>query len=296
MQKFNKIALYGKINLTEASKKQLAKYSQENIVFYDTDPKNQTEVLTRLKDADAVLLSWYHDFPAETIEKFPNLKYIGVCGTNLKNIAVDYAKNKGVVIKNVTDYGDEATAEFVFWQLLNLARGYGNYQWQEQPCELFGKTIGIVGMGAVAIHVVRLALGFGMTPLYYSRSRKPEIEAKGVRYLVLHELIKQADIITLHVPKNTMIFGKAEFALMTKGKILINTCLGKVFEVADFKNWISKQENYAIIDSSTSEEYRQFRSLPKVIYQDLIAGKTIESNERLTEKVLANIKNYLTRL
>ena len=294
MLKFNKIAVYGKINVTTAGKQELAKYSKGNIIYYNSDPKDQNEVVKRLNGADAILLSWYHDLPAKTMEKLHNLKYIGVCGTNLKNIAVDYVKNSGIFIKNVYDYGDEATAEFVFWQLLNLARGYGKYQWREQPCELFNKTLGIVGMGAVAVQVVRLALGFGMHSLYFTRSRKPEIEAKGVKYLNLQDLIKQSDIVTLHVPKNTLIFGKKEFALMTKGKILINTCLGKVFEVADFKNWISKQENYAIIDASTSEEYQQLSTLPNVIYQDLIAGKTIESNERLTKKVLFNIKNYLT--
>ncbi|HLD04029.1 MAG TPA: NAD(P)-dependent oxidoreductase [Candidatus Dojkabacteria bacterium] len=280
--------------MTEAGKEELAQFSQEKIVFFKSDPIDQTEVLTRLKHADAILLSWYHGLPAKTMEKLRNLKYIGICGTNLKNIAVDYAKNKGIVIKNVYDYGDEATAEFVFWQLLNLARGYGKYQWREQPCELFNKTIGIVGMGAVAKQVVRLALGFGMPTFYHSKYRKPEIEAKGVKYLNLQDLIKQSDIVTLHVPKNTMIFSKKEFTLMTKSKILINTCLGKVFEVADLKNWIAKQENYAIIDASTSEEYRQLSTLPNVIYQDLIAGKTFESNERLTKKVLFNIKNFLT--
>lgn len=291
---FNQIVSVDKINLTEEAMVEIKKYSKKPMRCYHTNPENINETIRRVEDADCILISWRTKLTKEVFEKCKNVKYVGLCATSFSNIDLKEAKKRKIIISNVVDYGDEATAEYIFTQLLSLARGYGKYQWKEMPCELFNKTLGIIGLGAVGKQVARLGLGFGMNVVYYSRTRNLKFERRGIKFMNLHSLIKNSDIISLHVPKDTKIFSKKEFELIPKGTILVNTCLGKVFNEDDFINWINKGHNFAIFDYSVSEEYhKSFRDLNNVIFPKIIAGRTIESKQRLSTKVVENIKSFL---
>ena len=125
MEKFNKIAIINKIKITEEAKEKIQHYSNKHIVYPEFDPKDEKEVCERIGDSDAVLGGVYSTITSPILRHTPNLKYIGICGTNLKGIDLEAVKKYNIVIKNVTDYGDEATAEYIFTQLLNLFRGFG---------------------------------------------------------------------------------------------------------------------------------------------------------------------------
>jgi len=284
----------GNLFITPEGGHLLKKYSKCPISQIDTlslVKKGRMKIAT---DTDALLVSFKDKVTKDVLGKFPNLKYIGICATSTDNVDLATARLKGIVVTNVMRYGDEGPAEYIFSQLLNIVRGFGKYQWKDMPSELFGKTIGIVGMGPVGRNVLSLALGFNMHVVYTSKIRKREIESEQVKFLTLNELITQSDIVSLHVPKDTLVFGNREFDLMTPGKILINTCLGKVFKTENFKKWISKKENYAIFDRSTSDDYfKELKGLHNVIFPNVIAGYTLEARERLTQKVVVNIENYL---
>jgi len=296
MKKFKSIAIVGLLNITQDGKNAIRKYSQSPINFPNSQPSSSYEIIKQIGDADAILVSWENLIDKVVLQKTSNLKYIGICATNMANIDIKSAKSRGIAVTNVENYGDEATAEYIFSQLLNLVRGFGEYQWKDRPSELFGKTIGIVGMGAVGREVLRLAKGFGMKVVYYTKTRKPEIESEQVTFTQLDDLILRSDFVTLHVPKNTEIFKQNEFDLMTPGKVLINTCLGKVFDIGMFKKWMERRKNYAIFDRSTSDEYyKELKDLPNVVFPDVIGGITIESRERLTQKVIDNLEKYLKR-
>lgn len=293
MAKFKKIAVVDTLKIEESAKKELQNYSEEPIIFPETDTKNDEEVIERIGDADAILGSWLTTINKNILKKTPNLKYIGICGTNMAHVDLKAVEEGGVTIKNVVDYGDEPTAEYIFSQLLMLIRGFGKYQWREEPAELNGKTIGIVGLGAVGKHVARVALGFNMNVLYNSLKRKPDWEEKGLKYCELHELLKSSDIISLHVPKNLVILKEEEFNLIPKGTILVDTCLGVVFDVEAFKRWIGKKENFVIFDYSKKEPFDKIGIPDNVMgVGNVIAGMTAESRERLSQKVLDNIKSF----
>ena len=292
MNKFSKIAVIDIVGISDEAKKKIQEFSESSVTFPDTDSENDEQVIKRIGNADAVLGSWKSTINQKVLDACPSIKYIGICGTSMANIQVNEVKKRGITITNVADYGDEATAEYIFTQLLILARGFGRYQWKSEPCELNGKTIGIVGLGAVGQQVARLALGFNMNVLYTANSRKPDWEQKGLKFVDLDQLLKASDIISLHVPKNTVVLKEKEFDLIQDGVILVDTCLGVVFDIEAFKQWTSKGKNFTVFDYK-QELYEQVKGLKNVIGPDNgTAGKTIESRERLSKKALTNIQSY----
>lgn len=292
MNKFNQIAVIDKLNLSKDVEDRIREFSSLPVVFLSTDYKDEDEIVSRIGNADAVLGSWNTLINKKILDACPNIKYIGVCGTSVTKIDIEEVKRRGIILTNVTDYGDEATAEFIFAKLLNLVRGFGKYQLKEMPLELNGKTIGIIGLGAVGKQVARLALGFNMNVIYNSRTRNAEREEKGLVFQDLANLLQKSDIISLHVPRNLIVLHEKEFSLIKEGAILVSTCLGLVFDLTSFKKWISKGKNYAIFDHH-EEYYEEVKNLPNVICKDVIAGKTEESKIRLGNKVIDNIEKYL---
>lgn len=291
MKQFEKISTIDFLNLLPETIEEIKKYSKEEIAFYNDDSKSEEETITRIGLADGVLGSWNSTITKKVLDACPSIKYIGICGTSLTKVDLEEVKKHNIVIKNVTDYGDEATAEFIFSQLLNLYRGFGKYKFNDFPSELNGKTIGIIGLGAVGQQVARLALGFRMKVMYYSRSRNHEWENKGAIFSELNNLLSEADVISLHIPRNLKILGEKEFSLIKPKAVLVNTAIGEVFDLSSFINWIKKGNNFFIVDNQ--EYVKEIKDLPNVIALNQTAGKTIESRERLGRKVVENLKSFL---
>lgn len=291
MNKFKKIAVINVLNLPKFAEETIQGYSTNEVVFPVSDSRSEDETIKLIGDSDAVLGSWNSTITPRVLEACPNIKYIGICGTSLTKVDVEDVKKRGIVLKNVVDYGDEATAEFIFAQLLNLFRGLGKYQWGDRPAELNGKKIGIIGLGAVGKQVAKIALGFNMCVLYFSRTRNPEWENKGLIYKNLEKLLPDCDIVSINVPRNLTILTQKEFALIKPRAVLVNTAIGPVFDLISFIDWIKKGENFAIVDDQ--EYIDRIKDLPNVIASPITAGKTKESVDRLGQKVLDNIKSYL---
>ena len=105
------------------------------------------------------------------------------------NVAVNFARERGIEVTGIKDYGDPGVAEFIISQLILLLHGFGKNQWREMPHELTGKKIGIIGLGTTGQLLAECLLPFGADLYYFSRTRKPEWEQKGVKYLPLQELL-----------------------------------------------------------------------------------------------------------
>lgn len=293
MNKFNRIAVIDVVGITDEAKASINKLSTEPIIFPETDSQTDQEVIERIGDADAILGSWKSTLNKNILDHATNLKYVGICGTSLANIDQSELKNRRIDLTNVTDYGDEATAEFIFAQLLNLYRGLIDKQLDTEPRELHNKTIGIIGLGAVGKQVAKLALGFDMKVLYFSRTRNSDWEKKGLIYKDLNDLLQESNMISLHVPKNLVILGEAEFKLIKPGSVLIDTCLGIVFDLPAFKDWVSESGNFAIIDQK-EELINEVKNINNVMLSSKVtAGRTKESRYRLSQKVIDNILSYL---
>ncbi|MBI4896334.1 MAG: dihydrofolate reductase [Candidatus Aenigmarchaeota archaeon] len=257
--KFKQIVVLDDINISDSSMSTLQDYSENKVQISDFDPKNNDEIIERISDAECVLLSWRTPINKEILSACKNLRFICLCGTNSNCIDLKECRNRNIVVSNIVDYGDEGVVEYIFFQLLSLIRGFGKYQWKDYPSELSGKTLGIIGLGAVGKLLANVALGFKMKVLYNSKTRKPEWEKRGLLFADKKELLKESDFISLQTPKNIKILDKEDFELM-KEKVLVNTTLGKAFDEENFKKWIKQPDNYAIMDASTSKDfYDKFR-------------------------------------
>lgn len=292
MKKFNKIAVINVLNLPKFAEDELQQFSLSTISLVNTDSELEIDTIARIGDADAALGSWNTTITSKVLAACPNLKYLGICGTSLTYVDLLAAKERGVVVKNVTDYGDEATAEFIFTRLLMLIRGFDTPEYDAIPRELNGKTFGIIGLGAVGRQVASIALGFNLKTIYYSRTRNQELENKGIVYQDLDSLLQTSDFISLHVPRNLRILNKREFDLIKPGAVLINTAIGDVFNIEDFKEWMKEGHNFAIIDNQSYID--QLKNVPNCVTLPITAGKTKESIDRLGNKVIENIKSYLS--
>ncbi|WP_291583033.1 D-isomer specific 2-hydroxyacid dehydrogenase family protein [Clostridium sp. UBA6640] len=296
--KFNKIVCIDKTGLEPWAIEELKKYSKKTIEVFDDYPQNDSEIIQRIKGADCVLVSWNTQISKEVIERCSQIKYIGMCcslyNEDSANVDIKTARVNNIEVRGVRDYGDEGVVEFIISELIRLLKGLGEYQWRNEPVELMQRKIGIIGMGTTGRMLAKIASAFGMKVYYFSRNRKLDIENEGIEYLQLNELLKRTEIVSIHLPKNTMILGKDEFSLFGDGKILINTSLGTPFQVPAFLEWIQRKGNFAIYDEDGVGSYKkEFEKYPNIISSKKVAGWTKEARQRLSNKVLQNIEEFL---
>lgn len=296
--KFNKIVCVDKTKLKDWAITELQKFSTEDISNYTDYPEEEFEILKRIGKADIIFVSWHTPITEEVIRKSPNLKYIGMCCSlyddKSANVAVDFARNRGITVTGIRDYGDPGVVEFIISELVRLLHGLGQKRWREMPLELTGRKIGIIGLGATGQLLAECLLPFKAELYYFSRTRKNNWEEKGVKYLPLKDLLKTVEILSLHLPKNTRVLREAEFEQFGSGKILINTSLGLPFEQIAFSKWIKDHSNFAIFDGDGKKELKAVvEDSTNFITVHKSAGWSAETHERLSQKVLENFKTFV---
>ncbi|WP_020530022.1 NAD(P)-dependent oxidoreductase [Flexithrix dorotheae] len=295
---FQKLVCVDKTNLEQWAIQRLSDFSKSEIQIYEDYPQTETELLERIGDADGLFVSWKTKVSAEVIQKSKNLKYIGMCCSLIDkksaNVDVLAAESLGITVRGVRDYGDEGVVEFVFSQLIALAKGLGKWQWKSQQTELKGKQLGIIGFGTLGKMVAQVALAFGMKVNYYSRTRKPEFESADLKYLPLPELLSKVDVITTHLPRNTKILGHAEFDKIKPNSVLINTSIGPTYDMEAFKEWMTEGDHYTILDADGAAGFiDDYKQLDRVILSDKVSGMTDQAYFRLSQKVIQNVEDYL---
>lgn len=296
--KFNKIICVDHTKLKDWAIEDLQKFSEQKIDNCKDYPEDEEEILNRIGDSEIVFVSWHTKLDEALIKKCPNLKYIGMCCSlyddESANVAVKYARENGIVVKGIRDYGDPGVIEFIFSELVRLLHGFGGHQWKENPVELSGKKLGIIGLGTTGKLLAGCLLPFGVDLYYFSRTRKYDWEEKGVKYLKLQELLKTVEIISIHLPKNTKLLQQEEFQNFGNGKILINTSLGLPFDEDSFIEWISDSSNFAIFDGDGKRELnKNTLAQGNIISTEKSAGWSAETHQRLSEKVVQNFKNFM---
>lgn len=294
---FKKIVAIDNVGLNKWGENELQNYSKEVKLYYDT-PQDNSEIIKRIEDADCVLVSYTTNIDKEVIENCPSIKYIGMCCSlydeKSANVDIPCAKEKGITVLGIKDYGDEGVVAYTVSELLRLMHGFGQSQWKVRPSELTNEKVGIIGLGTTGYMVAKALQAFGADIYYYSRTRKPNAEAEDMKYLPLHDLLKTVSILSTNLNKNTVLLYEDEFKAFGHGKILINTTLGPTFSVEALKNWLNNGDNYYLSDGAGIMNCGELRELKNVIVVDKVSGSSYQCTERLSKKVLDNIKNYLS--
>ena len=298
---FNKITIIDNCGLTSPEIEKISTLSREPISIYNDFPETEAEIVNRISNSECVLVSWQTRISAAILKKSTSLKFIGMCCSlydeNSANVEIAEARKLGIQVKGVKDYGDEGTIEFIFAQLIYLFKGLGKQQWKSEATELTNKSIGIIGLGTLGKMVAKTATHFGMNVFYFNRSRKYEMEKDGIVYLSLNELIATCDVVTTHLPRNTILLTDQEFRNKKRNSVLINTSLGLTFEKDAFLEWICNDKtSFAILDADGVGNFaNEFSKYENIITAEQFAGFTFEAKKRLSEKVLANLENYLAK-
>ena len=298
---FRKMVAIEPISINQTAKNLLSAYANEVILYKDI-PKDNDEIIQRISDADAVLVSYTTRIDAQVIDSCDSIRYIGMCcslySPESANVDILAAEKRGITVKGVRDYGDEGVVEYVISELVRLLHGFGSQQWKDTPLEITDQKIGILGLGTSGLMVGRGLRFFGADMYYYSRTRKPEQEKEGFKYLELEELLKTVDILCTCLNKNMILLHKHEFEVFGSGKILINTSIGPGHDVEAVKEWLACKDNYFLSDSlmGLGDDSGEIAGLPNVSCVKKTAGASMQSTKRLGQKVVQNIENYLSAL
>lgn len=294
---FKKIVAVEPLLLTTEGIKELKTLGKETAFFSDVSP-NEDETIKRIGNADCVLARFTTKITKKVLEKCPSVKYIGMgCsyyGDKFSNLDMKTARELGVDVTYLKDYGDEGVTEGIVAQLITLLHGFGKVKRTDRSCELGGMKVGIIGLGTTGILTARALKHFGCDVYYYSRTRKPEQEAYGIKYLPLNKLLEQVEVISTHLPRNTAVLGPKELEIFGKNKIFINTSIGSTYDIDAMKKWLDISGNFHICDSPTkTEENEPIRKHPHTIYIDQSFGETQQCVKRSTIQTLANMRKFL---
>lgn len=266
------------------------------------------------------------------MDRFPNLKLIATRSTGFNHIDLEEAKKRGITVSNVPYYGENTVAEFSFALLLALSRkiypAYNNIlekgdfsQDGLKGFDLKGKTIGIIGVGNIGKHSIKMAKGLDMNVVAFDMHRDDDFAKEiGFQYVDFDELLKNSDIISIHVPLNphtNHLINKENISKIKKGAYLINTSRGEVVEtvaivealqkgilagagldVLEEEEFMGDEINLIFEEHPSPEELRNVLANqylidhPQVIITPHIAFDTKEAIERIFATTVENIKNF----
>ncbi len=283
-----------------------------DIKVYDRTEKG--DVIKRIGDAPYVLTN-KTALGEDVFASCPNLKYIGVLATGYNVVDVEAAKKRGITVTNIPTYGTTAVSQFVFALLLELCHHVGHHSsrvaegawaecedfcfWDYPIMELFGKTIGIVGMGRIGHATAVIAKGFGMKVITYDAYVNKDFVAEGIEYVSLEKLLEESDVVSLHCPlfkENTKMINASTIAKMKDGAIIINTSRGPLIdEDALYEALKSKKLGGAALDVLAVEPPKgpnRLTTLDNCIVTPHIAWAPKESRARLMNIAVENLASY----
>lgn len=271
----------------------------------------ENELIPLVAETNAMVVRSETKVTRKVIDAAPKLRVVGRAGVGVDNVDVDAATQRGIVVMNTPSGNTISTAELTFSMLMALARKIPQAhasmkagEWNRkafQGVELYGKTLGILGMGRIGSEVARRAIAFGMQVLaydpYLSLSRAKALQ---VELVELDDIYARADFITVHMPlsdeTNGMINAGA-FAKMKKGARVLNCARGGIIDEADLVAAIreGKVAGAALDVYATEPPPKEFalRDLPQVIMTPHLGASTEEAQENVGIEVAEAITDYL---
>lgn len=282
-----------------------------NVQVYDRSSQN--ELVDRLKDADVAVVNKVV-FDENLVSQLPKLKYIAVTATGYNNISVETLKKYNIKASNVSNYGSYAVAQHAFALLLEITNRVALHHqdcidgkwhqtqdfcfWSQPMKELYGKKMGIIGLGNIGSQTAKIAQAFGMDVWYHSRQNKNISDFHFVDQV--DEIFKHCDVICLHCALNEEtqhLIRKETLELFQPHVILINTSRGGLIHEADLLNALDQGQLYAagldVLSVEPPKEYQPIIHHPKCVVTPHNAWAAVETRQRLLDMAVDNIKSYL---
>ena len=298
--------------------KELDGYSKIDEVIYQ-DKLDPDKIDEQIGDADAALGIFMRDnmINEEFLQRHPNLKYACTFAHGYGKIDLEATKRHGVTLTN-TIYGDVTIAQYAMALLLDICHNvelhddyYKNKIWDmpektnggrvlTRQIELYQKTIGIIGLGNIGLWMAKMAAGFGMKVISYSRHKKIGSEYEFIEQVSLDELLKRSDVISIHCPlteeTKNMIDRKA-FDNMKNGVILINTARGAIIDeeamVAALKSGKIYAAGLDVVTGEPLSEKTPIFDCANASVTAHIAWAPAEARYRTVRSAVNNLKNWL---
>jgi len=283
----------------------------ENVAEIKRNPYGRTmtegELIRNLKDVDAVVLG-VDKCSRRVIESLERVRAIGRHGVGLDNVDLKAATRRGIIVTYTPHANADSVADHSWALMLTLARkivpadiSTRAGQWEGLKfigIELSGKTLGILGLGAVGQRVAKRARGFDMNIIYYDKRRKAALERKiGVKYVDLERLLRESDVLTIHAALTSEtrgIIGVRELRMMKNTALLINTARGEIIDEKALiqalrEGWIAG----AALDVFERELPERLLKIGNVVLTPHIAAYTIEALRRMDVMVAEDIVKVL---
>ena len=295
---FEKLVAIEPVSLVPQAEKELLLYARQ-VKLYEDIPADDAEIVRRIGDADAVLVSYTSQIRRPVIERCPNVRYIGMCcslySEESANVDIACARERGIVVKGIRDYGDRGVVEFAVSELVRFLHGFDRPMLYEMPAEITDLPVGIVGLGTSGGMIAQAMQFMGAKVSYFSRTRKPDWEKNGFSYLPLKELLAGSQVVFTCLNKNVILLGKEEFEALGQGKILFNTSIGPSHEIDALSEWLAGEKNYFVCDTegALGDPSGQLLAHPQVFCAGVSVGRTRQAFVLLSRKVLDNIRAYL---
>ncbi|MDV7736582.1 D-2-hydroxyacid dehydrogenase [Enterococcus casseliflavus] len=284
------------------------------VTVYDrTSYTDKQEIIERIGDAEAILTN-KTPITADVLKACPQLTYIGVLATGYNVVDLAAAKEQGITVTNIPSYSTNAVAQATFALLLEVTNQVGHHNrsvhqgdwqtskdfsyWQTPLMELAGKTIGLIGYGAIAQAVATIAHAFQLKVIYFNHRPNPA-QADWAKQVSLAELYQEADIISLHVPQfpeTEKMIDRTALAQMKSSAILINTARGGLIDEAAVAEALQTGQIAALAADVVSKEPiaadNPLLQAPNCYLTPHIAWAPVETRRRLMGIAVANLSGF----
>ncbi len=282
----------------------------EVVVWPKSLPPNREELIGLTAGADGLLTLLTERVDGELLDAVPTVRAVSNMAVGYDNIDVEAATTRGVVVCITPDVLTETTADFTFALLLAVARRVKpaadavlRGEWKTwEPLgflgqDVYGSTLGIIGMGRIGQAVARRARGFAMTILYTDQAPRPEIENEvGARFVGIDQLLRESDVVSLHVPltrETRKMIGAEQLRMMKRSAILINTARGGVIDTEALADALESGTIWAAgLDVTDPEplpaDHRLLR-LPNVLVTPHIASASEVTRTRMARLAAENL-------
>ncbi len=299
-KKFRKLTAIEPVSLIPSAEEELKQYA-EQVILYENIPTDDEEIVRRIGDADGVLVSYTSQIRKTVMERCPDIRYIGMCcslySEESANVDIAYAREHGIQVLGIRDYGDRGVVEYVLYQLVRILHGFDYPMWEKEPLELTNLKAGIIGLGVSGGMIADALLMMGARVSYYSRTRNPQKEQAGMEYRPLNDLLKENQVVITCLNKNVILLKEEQFNCLGTKKILMNTSIGTASDTDALKKWLSSSENLYCCDTEAAigDPSGELIKQENVICMRTSVGRTKQAFELLSKKVLDNIRLHLGR-